>query len=188
MARLRTGLDTPAGDSSTALDAEAKAELGKRLAAFNKILHACSEDNTTTIKEPENTSASALDAELEALSEHTVTVVLSIPQINKLHKEFQKTIVKGAEIYLQIGKALSEMKEAFGQSFPWKDFVKDNFNFSVRASYGYIKFYERFKNGPGTIAKEAVKSPSGEKELAESPPDAASESTEQEREGDKEEI
>jgi hypothetical protein len=170
----RVGWDFSARDKADAGAAEdaafyepPNARLAALHAKVDEVLNAHSIDDAEAVKEPENTGATVLDIDAVAPSEDTVVLILSIPQINKLHKDFQKTIVKGAETAFQIGKALASIKETLNPGVPWKEFVAENFAFSVSASYGYIRIYEQFKNTPEAVGGKTVRALLGEKDPVE---------------------
>ncbi|MDR0557356.1 MAG: hypothetical protein LBG43_05755 [Treponema sp.] len=76
-------------------------------------------------------------------------------KINKAHAQFCNIMAKGAELSFQIGKALSEIK---------KDFVRDNFEFSLRTADSHIRMYKRFKDDPESIRGKTIADLNGGKE------------------------
>jgi hypothetical protein len=84
--------------------------------------------------------------------------------INRTHNRFCKTMAKGAEMSFLIGRALFEIKMNRDQGIFRKDFVRDNFDFSVRAADNHIRMYERFKDNPDAIKDKTIGELNGEKE------------------------
>jgi hypothetical protein len=73
-------------------------------------------------------------------------------------------MAKGAEASFCIGKALFEIKMSRDQGIFWKDFVKDNFEFSVTAANNHIRLFLRFKDTPDAVKDKTIKELNGDKE------------------------
>jgi hypothetical protein len=63
-----------------------------------------------------------------------------------------------------IGQALLQIKLRRDQGIKWKDFVKDNFSFSVSTADRHIRTYEQFKDNPKEIKNKIMAELNGEKE------------------------
>jgi hypothetical protein len=84
--------------------------------------------------------------------------------INKMNALFCKAMAKGAELSFHIGEALFEIKRRRDQRIFWKDFVRDNFEFSLAAANCHIRMYERFKDCPQLVRDKTIAEINGGKE------------------------
>jgi hypothetical protein len=64
--------------------------------------------------------------------------------------------IRDAESALQIGEEVYNAKMGRDQGVFWKDFVKENFPFSVATANRYIRVYEAFKDRPEALRGETV--------------------------------
>ncbi|MDR1073243.1 MAG: hypothetical protein LBL45_06170 [Treponema sp.] len=142
MALLRTGFDTPSGDFKPPAWRAAPAAPEEKAAGEGRIA-------------PAKTPLPTGDLTKE-----------NFGAINKMNALFCKTMAKGAEMSFAIGGALFEIKMRRNQSIFWKDFVRDNFDFSLAAANSHIRMYERFTDCPGAVRDKTIAEINGGKERA----------------------
>jgi hypothetical protein len=71
-----------------------------------------------------------------------------IAEINRMHKNFVKTLKKGAVTAFEIGKALCDIWGRLDASDSWPQWCKENLAFDGSTANKYLRIYENFKDNP----------------------------------------
>jgi hypothetical protein len=82
------------------------------------------------------------------------------------HAKFFGVAAKSAEPAFQIGEKVYNAKMGRDQGIFWKDFVKENFDFSVATANRHIRTYERLKDDPAVIREKTMAEINGGAERA----------------------
>jgi hypothetical protein len=143
MALLRTGFDAP----------------------FKKLDASGFDLRFKTPEEPKAAPARTPPRSAESLEKVELTKEY-FNRVDKAHDQFCKTMATGAEMSFLIGKALFQIKMKRDQGIFWKDFVRDNFKFSLWTADSHIRMYERFKDDPESVRGKTIAELNGGKERA----------------------